>query len=513
MDRILNSRVLCDTCGFTAKNELGLKIHSRVHRNDSSAAAAQTLPNQHSIVFRDDLDLVEQFGILINKCKHAIPLIRIIQKSVRTIVCQELTTVIEHVVLKNDIYAWLRLWSFPFFVLNMISKGNHRQNCIRQNLATFSQINDIQGIFRGLNKLLASVTHKKVKKQPEDLLIKTVHRKASEGDISSAARVLCSQEGIAEYSVETIQKLSAKHPADDSSIEVIPFQHVIIDTSCEQVVNSIKHFPMSSSGGLDGLRPRHLKDLISFTCRDFSNKLITAIAKLMNVIRRGEITPKVLPIFYGATLTALLKKNRDIRPIAVGLVWRRLAGNIACFDIKASVTQTLQPIQNGFGVKGGAEAIIHAIRTLVHTQHLKALAIVKFDFQNAFNEMKRKYLLEEIKNEAPLLFPMMQQAYRYPSNLYYGDIVISSQCGVQQGDPCGSPAFCIGLKRLSHSLASRFNTWFQDDGTIGDEFNVILSDIKKVLQFFEISGISLNATKCVCQCITRRTARDAFASE
>lgn len=68
------------------------------------------------------------------------------------------------------------------------------------------------------------------------------------------------------------------------------------------------------------------------------------------------------------TLTALLKKNKDIRPIAVGLVWRRLAGKIACYDIKVSLTNALQPIQNGFGVKGRAEAMIHAIRTLVNTQ-------------------------------------------------------------------------------------------------------------------------------------------------
>lgn len=98
--------------------------------------------------FMNDVDLVEKFGLLINKCKHAIPLIRIVQKSVRTVVCQELTNVIDHVVLKNDIFAWLRLWSFPFIVLNMISKGNHRQNFIRHNLVTFSKIIDIQVIFR-----------------------------------------------------------------------------------------------------------------------------------------------------------------------------------------------------------------------------------------------------------------------------------------------------------------------------------------------------------------------------
>lgn len=151
-----------------------------------------------------------------------------------------------------------------------------------------------------MNKLLASITYRKVNKQPEDLLVKTVHRKASEGDISGAARVLCSQEGIAEYSTETIQRLLAKHPDEDDISDEVIFEQESIDTFCEQVVNAIRHFQISSSGGLDGLRPRHLNDLISFTCSDFATKLTTAIAKSMNVIRRGKITAKVLPIFYGA---------------------------------------------------------------------------------------------------------------------------------------------------------------------------------------------------------------------
>lgn len=495
-EKILEDRMICGTCGFTAKNEHGLKIHSRIHQKESHSTLPQTQPHQVDFEFADDDDLVQKYGVLLNKCRQAIPVVRIIQKSVRTIVCEELIRVIDHVVFKNDIFAWLRLLGFPFLVLNMNSKGKNNQNFIRQNLAAFSKINDIQGLFHDLNKLLANTTHKKVTKKSEDLLIKTVHRKASEGDISGAVRVLCSQEGIAEYSTETIQKLLAKHPKDDVMRDEISVQQDFIDTSRELVINSIRHFPVSTSGGLDGLRPRHLKDLISFSCGDFSTKLIDSIAKLMNVIRRGKISPKVLPVFYGATLTALLKKNTDIRPIAAGLAWRRLAGKIACFDIKPNLTKSLMPIQNGFGVKGGAEAIIHAIRTLVSTPHLEPLVFVKLDFTNAFNEMKRHYLLQEIKTEAPSLFPMLQQAYRCPSNLYYGDIVISSERGVQQGDPCGSPAFCIGLKRLSHSLSSRFNTWFQDDGTIGDVLNIVLNDIKKVLDFCAMSGLSLNAAKC-----------------
>ena len=91
---------------------------------------------------------------------------------------------------------------------------------------------------------------------------------------------------------------------------------------------------------------------------------------------------------------------------------------------------------------------------------------------------------------------MMQQAYRCPSNLHYGDVIIKSKRGTQQGDPCASVAFCIGMKRLTHALSSVLNAWFMDDGTIGDNFDVILKDVEKVLAFAEESGLTLNTAKC-----------------
>ena len=74
-----------------------------------------------------------------------------------------------------------------------------------------------------------------------------------------------------------------------------------------------------------------------------------------------------------------------MRPIAVGLVWRRLAGKIVCFHVHDSLSETLRPIQLGFGVKGGAEALIHAVRCLAKAKHTKPMVILKFDFKNAFN--------------------------------------------------------------------------------------------------------------------------------
>ena len=58
--------------------------------------------------------------------------------------------------------------------------------------------------------------------------------------------------------------LQQKHPSQnlDSSIPPAPAQSNSFKVSENEVINAIKHFPASSDGGPNGLRPQHLKDLI-----------------------------------------------------------------------------------------------------------------------------------------------------------------------------------------------------------------------------------------------------------
>lgn len=45
-------------------------------------------------------------------------------------------------------------------------------------------------------------------------------------------------------------------------------------------------------------------------------------------------------------------------------------------------------------------------------------------------------------------------------------------------------------------MKSVLNSWFLDDGVIGDEFKTILEDIRRVLDFSTESGLTLNPAKC-----------------
>lgn len=345
--------------------------------------------------------------------------------------------------------------------------------------------------------LQESKPKEKIPCSQDDQVVKTVNRKLGEGDFSGAMLVLCSNETIAEINDDTLLKLEKKHPSDSIPILNEPvLEECLPATSINSISKCISSFPISSSGGIDGLRPRHIKDLTSFTCGDTAEKLKNSIAKLADLAKNGKIHKNIVKIFYSGRLIAFIKDNGDIRPIAVGTYWRRLAGKIACSDIKESLSQKLKPHQLGYGAKGGAEAIIHAVRSFVNMNHDQPMALIKLDYINAFNMLLRQFLLDETKSISPGLLPMMNQAYGNYTNLYFNHQIILSKRGVHQGDPLGPPGFCIGISKLVKSLSSRLNGWYLDDGTIGDNFETIMVDLKKIVDYSDISGLYLNPSKC-----------------
>ena len=94
--------------------------------------------------------------------------------------------------------------------------------------------------------------------------------------------------------------------------------------SANDIVEAIKSFQAGSAGGLDGLRPQHLKDMTSPYTGLAGERLVTTLTEFANMYLVGRVPPAVHRLFYGATLCALAKKGGGVRPIAVGSTFRRL---------------------------------------------------------------------------------------------------------------------------------------------------------------------------------------------
>ena len=122
----------------------------------------------------------------------------------------------------------------------------------------------------------------------------------------------------------------------------------------------------------------------------------------------------------------------------------------------ASRSQELQPQQLGAGVSGGAEAAVHATWRLA--QNLPSdHVIVKLDFSNAFNCVRRDVILDAVAANMPEIYCLVHAAYSCEPILVYGEHQLRSSEGAQQGDPLGPPEFreAIHLYLLISSQQSR----------------------------------------------------------
>src|SRR6218665_2623875 len=98
------------------------------------------------------------------------------------------------------------------------------------------------------------------------------------------------------------------------------------------------------------------------------------------------------------------------------------------------------PFQVGVAVPGGGEAAIHASRSFV-TNMTEDEIFVKLDFANAFNTLRRDFMLQTVYDTVPEIYEFTHQAYSADSQLQFGPFVVRPQMGPQQGDPLQSTCF------------------------------------------------------------------------
>ena len=107
----------------------------------------------------------------------------------------------------------------------------------------------------------------------------------------------------------------------------------------------------------------HHKNLISASAGFGGKKLLTALTSFTNLVLSGDTPAQMWPLFFGAALTALNKKDGGVRRIAVGCTLRRLVAKVASRAVWERMGLLLALLQLGFGTSMGAEAASHAVRT------------------------------------------------------------------------------------------------------------------------------------------------------
>ena len=159
----------------------------------------------------------------------------------------------------------------------------------------------------------------------------------------------------------------------------------------------------------------------------------------------------------------------------------------------------------------GSEAAARAARCYLENMS-PGQAVIKLDFKNAFNCLRRDTVMAAVRDVAPELFRFVYSAYQTPSSLFCGDHVLQSEEGVQQGDPLGPLLFCLAIHPLVTKLTSEFKVFYLDDGTLGGSAQSVLHDLQLVEREAAELGLQLNCSKSELICCNS-SSREAILSE
>ena len=291
--------------------------------------------------------------------------------------------------------------------------------------------------------------------------------------------------------------ITLKHPPAPGDLFEPPAPDPNCAHHCDSaaVIRSLASFPPGTAAGLDGLRPDVLRELTSFSAREAGVSLSSDLARLMNVILLGGVPDFIRRSLFAATLTALTKNDGGLRPISVGTLYRRLATKAGLYPISSSLGETLDPIQLGFGVRGGCEAAAHAARWFYENMSTGDV-MVQVDMANAFNTLRRDRFLTAIHARAPSIYPLLWQAYSQSTPLFFGPHELESATGVQQGDPAGPAIFAITLDEVTRDIGTPLNSWYLDDGLLGGPVDLVADALTALKPALLDLGLGVNARKC-----------------
>ena len=128
--------------------------------------------------------------------------------------------------------------------------------------------------------------------------------------------------------------------------------------------------------------------------------------------------------------------------------------------LRDEIQEAAGPLQVATGLNAGAEAAIHAMRTIFAQDSTEAVILV--DASNAFNFLNRRVALHNIQITCPPFSTIMINTYRQPSRMVALE-------GTTQGDNLAMPFYALGTSILLYQLRQTTpnvkQIWLADDAT------------------------------------------------
>ena len=127
----------------------------------------------------------------------------------------------------------------------------------------------------------------------------------------------------------------------------------------------------------------------------------------------------------------------------------------------------------------------------------KDFVVFKVDMTNAFNLVSRQAVLDECSAFSPEILPWVSWCYGSHPELWHPMSHLSSQSGVQQGDPLGPMLFALVLHKLISTIDADdeylqllLQAWYLDDGVLAGKRSAVLCTLNLIEELGPHTGTS-----------------------
>ena len=171
-----------------------------------------------------------------------------------------------------------------------------------------------------------------------------------------------------------------------------------------------------------------------------------------------------------------------------------------CALLKDKAAEFFQPLHLGVACRAGAEKIAHGVRRCIEEHWMdEDFVFYKVDMQNAFNVVSRQAVLDECSTFFPELIPWASWCYGSHPLLWHPLGQITSESGVQQGDPLGPLLFALVLHKLVASVEADdecfdllLQAWYLDDGALAGSRPAVLRALHLIEEMGPALGLHVN---------------------
>ena len=280
------------------------------------------------------------------------------------------------------------------------------------------------------------------------------------GELGRAQRLLESR-GLGNLSdARIISQLADKHPSRKEELPSIGDDVIARLTPLEVTLDvEYQHLPRLSAPGPSGYRNEYLMVLSRLFTDERARGAVGLHDRFGADFVNGRLPPWFTYLWLTVRLVAPVKRERpgavsDVRPVGIGEPRRVTCASSVLRARKDRLAEKLWPQQVAIGIKSGIHVLAFGLRAGLECN--PGWILLKLDFINAFNEIKRAAVLravaEDFDREFEDLLPLFRtqlgpKAMILLSGESQGRADFDSEEGMQQGSAEGPAGFCLGIHR------------------------------------------------------------------